>query len=79
MKIAYGPPGAVGVKSLQYVGDSESADYISSGLHRLTKPIGALSLGAWVYALINKNEKLKRQTLAISLAAFVIHIFSKEK
>jgi len=80
MKIAYGPPGAVGVKSLQYVSGDDGigdADYVSANLHRIAKPVGTVALGAWVYAWFTKDESLKKQAFAVSLAAFVVQAVSK--
>ena len=81
MKIAHGPPGSVGVKSLQYVGDvdgiGDDADYVTLGLHQLAKPVGSVALGVWVYGFATKNTKLKKQALAVSLAAFVIGMVAK--
>lgn len=72
MKIDYGPPGAVGVKSLQYVGDD--ADYTSTGLRQLAKPAGAIALGVWGFALVTGNKPLKKIALGVSVAAFLIQM-----
>lgn len=78
MKIDYGPPGAVGVQSLQYVsGVGDDADYISTNLHLVAKPVGVLALGVWGYAWMTKKSDLKKQALAVSLGAFLVQILTR--
>lgn len=78
MKISYGPPGAVGVKALQYVGEvGDDADYVSLGLHSIAKPVGALALGAWAYAWVTKKPQLKKMALGVSIAAFIVQLATK--
>lgn len=77
MKIDYGPPGAVGVKQLQYVGDD--ADYVSIGLYQLAKPASAIALGVWGFAWVTGNRSLKRMALGVSVAAFFVQTLMKPK
>ena len=77
MKIEYGPPGAVGVKQFQYRSDDDSADYISSGVHQIAKPLGAIALGTWAYAWITGREALRRRALGVSIAAFIVQLVTR--
>ena len=77
MKIAYGPPGAVGVKHLQYLSGDDDADYVSLGIARIARPVGALALGTWVYAAITKKPELKRRALGVSVAAFIVELITR--
>jgi len=70
VKIAYGPPGAVGVKSLQYVGDD--ADYTSTGLRSVAKPVGAIALAVAAYAWKTGDKKLQKQALAVAAGALIL-------
>lgn len=83
MKIAYGPPGAVGVKSLQYVsggdGIGDDADYVSTNLHLVAKPLGVLALGTWAYAWRTKKPKLKKQAMAVAIGAFVVQVLTRPR
>lgn len=85
MKVEYGPPGAAGVKSLQYVsgddydGIGDDADYISLGIHQIAKPVLALGLGTAAYSWVTKRERLKKQALAVSFAAFVVQLITRPR
>lgn len=77
MKIDYGPPGATGVKQLQYVGDD--ADYTSTGLQELAKPAGKIALGVWGYAWITKNQSLKTMALGVAVASWLVQLSGSPK
>lgn len=79
MEISYGPPGAVGVKSLQYVSGTDDADYVSTNLHLVAKPVGVLALGTLVYAWVAGKPKLKKQALAVSIGAFIVQALVSPK
>jgi hypothetical protein len=75
MKIAYGPPGAVGVKSLQYVGNvGDDADYTSSGIMNLAAPVAVLAAGVAAYAWSTKNKKLRTRAGAVAIGAAVVSL-----
>ena len=77
MKIAYGPPGAVGVKQLQYVGDD--ADYTSTNVTELAKPAAKVAAGVYVYALITGNRSLRLASLGVTAASLFVLLTSKPK
>lgn len=77
MKIDHGPPGATGVKSLQYVGDD--ADYKSTTLGQIAKPVGNVALGVWAYAWITGNRSLKLMALGVSVGSWLIQLEGKTK
>lgn len=77
MKIDYGPPGASGVKSLQYVGDD--ADYRSMNVEELAKPVGKVAFGVWVYAWVTGNRSLKTVALGVSVASLFVQLTAKKK
>ena len=79
MKIAYGPPGAVGVKHLAYVGDAvgDDADYVTGSLHRVAKPLGIISVGFWAYGAATKNRRLKKQALAVGIGALLVELLTR--
>jgi hypothetical protein len=82
MQIAYGPPGAVGVKSLEYVSGvdgTDDADYVTLGLNRVAKPISAVALGTWIFAWAMGLDSIKRKAFAVSIAAFAVQVFTKPK
>jgi hypothetical protein len=76
MKLEYGPPGASGVKHLQYL-SADEPDFVAGNLSRVSRPVAALAAGVWVYALITKREKLRRQALGVSIAAFVVGLVTR--
>jgi hypothetical protein len=78
MKIAYGPPGIAGVKHLQYVGDDGDADFTSTGLSQLARPVALGALGVAVYGGLTRRKKLLRQGGAVAIAAFLIEILSRK-
>jgi hypothetical protein len=79
MIIEQGPPGATGVKSLQYVGDDGlgEADYISSGLNQLSKPVVALAAGAFLFGWLMGRSRIVRTSLAVGAGALAIKYFTK--
>lgn len=80
MRIDYGPPGAMGVKQLAYVsgdGMRDDADYVSLGLHRIAKPVGAIAAGAWGFAWITGRPVLRRGALGVALAAVLVQWLTK--
>lgn len=77
MKIAYGPPGAVGVKQLQYVGDD--ADYTSMNVAELAKPAAKVAAGVWIYAFITGNRSLKVVSMGVTAASLFVLLTSKTK
>lgn len=77
MEIAYGPPGATGVKQLAYVGDD--ADYTSTGLYGVARPASFVAAGVWVFAALTGAKTLKKQALAVSVAAFVVSVVTKPR
>lgn len=80
MRISYGPPGATGVKSLQYVsGVGDDADFVTTNLHLVAKPVGVLALGTWAYALATRNAKLRKRALAVSIGAFVVQLLTSSR
>lgn len=76
MKISYGPPGAVGVKQLQYVGDVDIPD--TTGLKPYVKPAAKFAVGSWVAGWLGDSPMLKRTGLIIGLAALAVQYLSKK-
>jgi hypothetical protein len=77
VKIDYGPPAMMGVKHLQYVGDD--ADYTSTGLQSLAKPVGLGALGVWGFAAVTGNQGLKKLALGVSVGAFLVQALGGKK
>jgi len=77
MKIDHGPPGATGVKSLQYVGDD--ADYSVTTLGQIAKPAGKLAVAVWAYAWITGNRSLKLVATGVGIGALLIQLQEKTK
>lgn len=76
MKLEYGPPGAVGVKHLQYM-SADEPDYMSSGLQRLAKPVGALAAATWVFAWATGHDGLRRGALGVSVGALLVGLITR--
>lgn len=66
MKVEYGPPGAVGVKQLAYMGESEGA---ATGL---ILPVAAIAFGVLGFAWLTKNKGLQKQSGVVALVALLI-------
>ena len=76
LELAYGPPGEMGVKSLQYLSASE-ADYTATGLHGLVKPLGAVAVGAWLFGALTGRQELQRGAFAASVALFAVGVLTR--
>jgi hypothetical protein len=78
MRIDYGPPGALGVKQLAYVGDlGDDADYKATGLHALAKPVAMAALGTVAFAWVTGKPTLRKSALGVWLGATLVRWLTK--
>jgi hypothetical protein len=75
IQLSYGPPGAVGVKHLQYL--SDDADYVSSGIYGIAKWAGIAAAATWGYAEVMGYETLRKRAMATAVASFLVGILTR--
>lgn len=76
MKIEYGPPGEVGVKSLQYVA-GDGLDEGESLTKRVARPLSLLAGGVWLFAMMSGRDELRKNALAVSAAAYAVSVLAR--
>lgn len=76
MKLEYGPPGAIGVKHLQYM-SADEPDYLAGNLRQLARPVGTIAMATWAYAWATGREDLRRTAFGVALGSFLVGLLSR--